>query len=112
MQTIRVGAEQFRRDLAHLLSRVSYSEDRVIVDRHGAPQAVLIPYTLYKKNKKNLARAPEHVPTETEFVRSLVTKGVVRSPERIAADAATNPPRRLLQSTGKPTSEIIMEERR
>lgn len=48
MQIHRVGAEQFRRELADLLNKTGYGGDRVIIERHGSPLAVLIPYTLYE----------------------------------------------------------------
>ncbi len=44
MGTLRVGAEQFRRELTELLSRVGYGGDEVIVERNGRPIAVLKPY--------------------------------------------------------------------
>lgn len=44
MGTIRVGAEQLRRQLADLLNRVGYGGDEVIVERNGRPLVVLKPY--------------------------------------------------------------------
>lgn len=48
MQVYRIGAEQFRRELADLLNKTGYGGDRVIIERHGSPLAVLIPYTFYE----------------------------------------------------------------
>lgn len=48
MQVHRVGAEQFRRELADLLNKTGYGGDRVIIERHGSPLAVLIPYAFYE----------------------------------------------------------------
>lgn len=44
MGTIRVGAEQLRRQLTDLLNRVGYGGDEVIVERNGRPLVVLKPY--------------------------------------------------------------------
>lgn len=44
MTTIRVGAEQFRRQLTDLLNRVSYGGDEVIVERNGRPLVILKQY--------------------------------------------------------------------
>lgn len=44
METIRVGAEQLRRQLTDLLNRVGYGGDEVIVERNGRPLVVLKPY--------------------------------------------------------------------
>ena len=48
MAEIRIGAEQFRRQLTDLLNRVSYGADHVVVERHGAALAALIPFALYE----------------------------------------------------------------
>ncbi len=48
MTKIRIGAEQFRRQLTDLLNRTSYGQEHIIVERHGTPLAVLIPYELYE----------------------------------------------------------------
>jgi prevent-host-death family protein len=110
MHTVRIGAEQFRRELADLLSRVSYTGDRVIVERHGTPQAVLIPYELYEQFTNLLDQLHGQPPSEEEFERMLVAKGVIRTPNR---NTTNQPPRRqVIQTKGKPLSEVILEERR
>lgn len=48
MAEIRIGAEQFRRQLTDLLNRVSYGADHVVVERHGTALAALIPFALYE----------------------------------------------------------------
>ncbi|MCB0063587.1 MAG: type II toxin-antitoxin system prevent-host-death family antitoxin [Caldilineaceae bacterium] len=48
MAEIRIGAEQFRRQLTDLLNRTSYGQEHVIIERHGSPLAALIPYDLYE----------------------------------------------------------------
>lgn len=48
MTEIRIGAEQFRRQLTDLLNRVSYGTDHVVVERHGTALAALIPFALYE----------------------------------------------------------------
>lgn len=48
MAEIRIGAEQFRRQLTDLLNRVSYGVDHVVVERHGTALAALIPFALYE----------------------------------------------------------------
>jgi hypothetical protein len=47
MSEIRVGAEQFRRQLTDWLSRAGYSADHIIIERHGSPLAVLVPFDFY-----------------------------------------------------------------
>jgi antitoxin (DNA-binding transcriptional repressor) of toxin-antitoxin stability system len=44
MNEIRVSAEQFRRQLAIFLNRVGYGGERIVIERHGAPLAILAPY--------------------------------------------------------------------
>ncbi|MEZ4729413.1 MAG: type II toxin-antitoxin system prevent-host-death family antitoxin [Caldilineaceae bacterium] len=48
MAEIRIGAEQFRRQLTDLLNRVSYGDDHVVVERHGTALAALIPFEIYE----------------------------------------------------------------
>ena len=63
MELLRVGAEEFRRKLSDLLNRVGYGKDRVIVERHGAPVAVLIPYEIYQAFEKFMdSRGELHLP--------------------------------------------------
>lgn len=49
MNQIHVGAEQFRRQLTDWLSRVGYGADHIIVERHGSPVAVLVPFPFYEE---------------------------------------------------------------
>jgi len=49
MNQIHVGAEQFRRQLTDWLSRVGYGADHIIVERHGSPIAVLVPFPFYEE---------------------------------------------------------------
>lgn len=49
MNQIQVGAEQFRRQLTDWLSRVGYGADHIIVERHGSPIAVLVPFSFYEE---------------------------------------------------------------
>lgn len=111
MQTVRVGAEQLRRELADLLSRVSYAGDHIVVERHGTPQAVLIPYALFEQLIPLLEQQSVTPPTEAEFEQLMAAEGVIRAPERNAANQAKTP-RRLIHTKGRPLSEIIIEERR
>lgn len=55
MGTLRVSAEQFRRQLAKLLNRAGYGGEEVIVERYGTPVAVLIPYQTYQNLPKATA---------------------------------------------------------
>lgn len=48
MAEIRIGAEQFRRQLTDLLNRVSYGDDHVVVERHGTAMAALISFEIYQ----------------------------------------------------------------
>ena len=111
MQTIHVGAEQLRRELADLLSRVSYAGDRIVVERHGTPQAVLISYTFYNELIEQKAEPAAPPMTEEEFAQHLVDKGLVR-PRDAAATARISDDWEPVPIQGKPLSEIIIEERR
>jgi len=63
MDILRVGAEEFRRKLSDLLNRVGYGKDRVIVERHGTPVAVLVPYAVYQAFEKFMdSRGELHLP--------------------------------------------------
>ncbi len=63
MELLRVGAEEFRRKLSDLLNRVGYGKDRVIVERHGTPVAVLVPYEVYAAFEKFMdSRGELHLP--------------------------------------------------
>lgn len=48
MKVVTFNVEQFRRQLAVLLNRVGYGSEQVIVERYGAPIAVLLPYEAYR----------------------------------------------------------------
>ncbi len=48
MAEIRIGAEQFRRQLTDLLNRTSYGRDHIIIERHGTPLGALISFSLYE----------------------------------------------------------------
>mgnify|MGYP001423342279 CR=1 FL=1 len=112
MQTVHIGAEQLRRELAHLLSRVSYAGDRVIVERHGTPQAVLISYSLYNELIDRVAEPIAPPMTDEEFVQRLVEKGLVRPRAPSLTNREHRLERRLIETSGKPLSEVIIEERR
>ena len=62
METLRVGAEQFRRQLTDFLNRVGYAGDEVIVERNGRPIAILKPYTASEAAPQEPANPIEHVP--------------------------------------------------
>ncbi len=62
MGTLRVGAEQFRRELTELLNRVGYGGDEVIVERNGRPIAVLRPYARREEATAAPQEAVEQVP--------------------------------------------------
>ena len=67
MATLKVGAEQFRRQLTDLLNRVGYGGDEVIVERNGRPIAVLKPY-------EPTYTAPERAQNDVEQVPMLVAQ--------------------------------------
>jgi prevent-host-death family protein len=48
MTEIRIGAEQFRRQLTDLLNRVSYGNEHIVIERHNTPLAALIPFEMYE----------------------------------------------------------------
>ena len=48
MAELRIGAEQFRRQLTDLLNRTCYGQDHIIIERHGTPLAAVIPFDLYE----------------------------------------------------------------
>lgn len=47
MKSSHVSAEQFRRGLTNFLSRAGFGGEHIVVERHDAPVAVLIPYSYY-----------------------------------------------------------------
>lgn len=112
MQTHRIGAEQFRRQLADLLNQVSYRGDQVIVERHGSPQAVLIPYPLYERVADLLEKTLAPAQSEDEFERTLVEAGLLHARQTAPPDPPTRPHHTLVAIPGKPLSQIIIEERR
>jgi prevent-host-death family protein len=57
MSEIRIGAEQFRRQLTDWLSRVGYGADHVIIERHGSPVAALVPFDFYEQATIQAPRA-------------------------------------------------------
>ena len=62
METLRVGAEQFRRQLTDFLNRVGYAGDEVIVERNGRPIAILKPYAASEAAPPQPPNNIEHVP--------------------------------------------------
>lgn len=67
MDTIHVSAEQLRRQLADLLNRVGYGKERVIVERYGAPVAVLLPYKTYQNLPEVASKSEEPNPPANEL---------------------------------------------
>lgn len=49
MAVVRVGAEDFRRELTQLLNKVGYAGDHVVVKRHNEEIAVVVPFALYQQ---------------------------------------------------------------
>lgn len=47
MKSLHVSAEQFRRGLTDFLSRAGFGGEHIVIERHDAPLAVLIPYSFY-----------------------------------------------------------------
>lgn len=62
METIRVGAEQLRRQLTELLNRVGYGGAEVIVERNGRPLVVLKPYTAPDGREGQMPNQVERTP--------------------------------------------------
>jgi prevent-host-death family protein len=112
MQTIHVGAEQFRRQLAELLNRVSYGREQVVIERHGSPQAVLIPYAVYEELANQLEPVDSVKQQEEAFERKLLETGFLLSAPCRSKDRANRPQWKPVQIAGRPLSEIIIEERR
>lgn len=67
----RVGAEELRRQLTHLLNRVGYGGEEVIVERNGKPIAVLVPYESYEPGVRNTSyrRSVADLAAEIEAAR-------------------------------------------
>jgi prevent-host-death family protein len=107
----RVGAEQFRRELADILARVSYGGDQVIVERHGTPQVAVIPYTLFEQMTDLIHQRLSSPMTEEEFERQMIEKGVLLPRDAIPAISARDD-WKPVPIQGKPLSEVILEERR
>lgn len=49
MAVVRVGAEDFRRELTQLLNKVGYAGDHVVVKRHNEEIAAVVPFELYQQ---------------------------------------------------------------
>ncbi len=111
MQAYRVSAEQFRRQLADVLNRVSYGGDKVIVERYGSPQAVLIPYGTYQQFEELIEQNRGQL-SEDEFEQELVTAGLLSMTPSGGMNPALFSDRQPFEVEGKPLSEIILEERR
>lgn len=58
MKPLHVSAEQFRRGLTDFLSRAGFGGEHIVVERHEAPLAVLIPYSLYTALAEGATVAP------------------------------------------------------
>lgn len=58
MKSLHVSAEQFRRGLTDFLSRAGFGGEHIVVERHEAPLAVLIPYSLYTGLEEGATAAP------------------------------------------------------
>jgi prevent-host-death family protein len=111
MAMLRVGAEQFRRELADILARVSYGGDQVIVERHGTPQVAVIPYALFEQLADLIHQRTAMPMTEEEFERLMIEKGVLLARD-VVPTAAARDDWMPVPTQGKPLSEVIMEERR
>ncbi len=49
MSAIHIGAREARSSFAHLLGRVHYGEQTVIVERSGRPMVAIIPVEMYQR---------------------------------------------------------------
>lgn len=58
METVRVGAEQLRRQLTDLLNRVGYGGEQIVIERNGRPIAVLSPYKARQADWNEVEQAP------------------------------------------------------
>jgi prevent-host-death family protein len=112
MNEICVGAEQFRREMSDLLNRVRYGNERVIVEKHGAPQVAVIPYTLYRRLAEPVEQLQDQPPSNEALRQMLVAQGIIRPLAPTTTNRQQSTARRLIETKGKPLSEIIIEERR
>jgi prevent-host-death family protein len=77
MATIRVGAEQLRRQLTDLLNRVGYGGDEVIVERNGRPLVILQSYTGAEAVARRLEADVEKIPAlASELEAARIAAGV------------------------------------
>jgi excisionase family DNA binding protein len=77
MNQIHVGAEQFRRQLTDWLSRVGYGADHIIVERHGSPIAVMVPFQFYEEATTQMQRViRERQPTYNTTTYMTTTESV------------------------------------
>lgn len=112
MAILRIGAEQLRRQLTEILSRVRHGGDPVIVERHGKPQVVMIPYEQYEQVSEFLKKKAAQPMSEEEFERRMVEKGIIWPRQHMSTSLIEPAERRLIETTGKPLSQVILEERR
>ncbi len=71
-----IGAFEVRRQFGKMLTGILSSGDRYIIERHGAPVAVLVPLELYEQWQRGRDRFFDHI--------EAVAKSVSMAPE--AAD--------------------------
>ncbi len=77
MGTIRVSAEQLRRQLADLLNRVGYGGDEVVVERNGRPLVVLKPYSDTDQGEGGPANQVERTPAlANELENARIAAGI------------------------------------
>lgn len=77
MGTIRVSAEQLRRQLADLLNRVGYGGDEVVVERNGRPLVVLKPYSDMDQGEGGPANQIERTPAlANELENARIAAGI------------------------------------
>jgi prevent-host-death family protein len=112
MAVLRVGAEQLRRQLSEILARVRYGGEPVIVERHGTPQVVVIPYEQYEQVSEFLKKKPARPMSEDDFEQLMVEKGILMPRQRVTTPLIEPADRQLIETTGKPLSQVILEERR
>lgn len=106
MTSKRVGAHEAKTHLSECLNRVRYGGERIVIERHGKPVAALVS-TEDLKRLEALPGAPETA--EERYRRGLKESGLeitYPTKERVLEE------RRLIEVSGKPVSQQIIDDRR
>ncbi len=109
MSAQRIGAHEAKSQLSEYLNRVRYGGERVVIERHGKPVAVLIGVEELARIEK---RSGGPAGKEARYRESLEEAGVEVSWSERTSQQPSAGRRRRVRAQGKPLSEQIVSDRR